>query len=413
MKVLWFANTPCNADEYFNKELMGTGGWLKMLNKHLQNKVELHIAFYHKEELKPFKYEKTHYYPIKKNSKPVIIFKKIINIPIYDEDIDLYNEIINVVEPDLIHIHGTEGSYGCLLGKFKTPVVISLQGILKVIAHKYFNGIEYKYCGLSLFKYIPFLGKSIFYKDYVKILRKSEIETLVLRNTKFLIGRTDWDRRVSYLLAPNSKYFHNDEMLRNGFYENEWKPLLRDKMVIYTTSGNNYYKGLETIYLATIELNRTGVIFEWNIAGISGNDPIVAVIKRKFNIKDFPNNIVFLGKLNEGQIIRNLLEADMFVMTSHIENSPNSLCEAMILGVPCISTLAGGSGSLLRDRIDGILIQSGDPWAMAGAILELNNNPSLGIKLGQNARKIAMQRHNKEKITNDLVAIYKSILEVN
>ena len=30
MRVLWFANTPANAIEYFNKELKGTGGWLKL-----------------------------------------------------------------------------------------------------------------------------------------------------------------------------------------------------------------------------------------------------------------------------------------------------------------------------------------------------------------------------------------------
>ena len=39
MKILWFANTPANGDEYLNTQLRGTGGWLKALDKELQRKV--------------------------------------------------------------------------------------------------------------------------------------------------------------------------------------------------------------------------------------------------------------------------------------------------------------------------------------------------------------------------------------
>lgn len=42
-------------------------------------------------------------------------------------------------------------------------------------------------------------------------------------------------------------------------------------------------------------------------------------------------------------------------MPSHIENSPNNLCEAMILGMPCIATDAGGTSTLLSNMKDGLL----------------------------------------------------------
>jgi glycosyltransferase involved in cell wall biosynthesis len=113
--------------------------------------------------------------------------------------------------------------------------------------------------------------------------------------------------------------------------------------------------------------------------------------------------------LNERELIEKLKEAHIYIMPSHIENSSNSLCEAMILGMPCIATYAGGTGSILKDGEEGILIQDGDPWAMAGAILELYRNKELSIKYGINARNRALKRHDKNKIVNDLLEIYKNI----
>ena len=105
-----------------------------------------------------------------------------------------------------------------------------------------------------------------------------------------------------------------------------------------------------------------------------------------------------------------MLEADIYVMPSHIENSPNSLCEAMIIGMPCITTLAGGTPSLLKDKEEGLVIQDGDPWSMAGAILELHHNPEIAFTYGRNARKRALKRHDPDKIVDELLDIYREIV---
>lgn len=97
-------------------------------------------------------------------------------------------------------------------------------------------------------------------------------------------------------------------------------------------------------------------------------------------------------------------------MASHIENSPNNLSEAMILGMPCIATFAGGTGSLLIDGYEGILIQDGDPWAMAGAVMEMKENFERAIVVADKARTRALNRHDKNRIINDLIDIYKKIL---
>jgi glycosyltransferase involved in cell wall biosynthesis len=231
-----------------------------------------------------------------------------------------------------------------------------------------------------------------------------------LKNTKFILGRTAWDKRITRVLAPKSLYLHGDEILRDSFYQYQWSQNKHSKIIIHTTNGNYFYKGFETLCQSLNEINKLGLECEWRVAGVKANDLIVKVTKRKLG-KEFPNKaLVLLGELDEKSLVKKLLETHIYVMPSHIENSPNNLCEAMMLGIPCIATFVGGTGSLLKDGDDGILIQDGDPWAMAGAILELAEDPEKAMQMGEKGRKRALQRHEKERITNSLLETYQTII---
>lgn len=412
IKVLWFSNTPANAAEFFNKKLEGTGGWLKALDEELQNDVNLYVAFFSTDN-KPFRYKNTTYYPIiTKISFFYRVLRKFFNYRQKEYDLKEYIRIINHVNPDIIHIHGTELTFGEILGKTSIPIVISIQGNITIYSHKYFSGIEERYvknlCSIQNTTG-SFLSGNIARRTYklFNIQRANEIHYLA--KSKYIIGRTDWDKRISYILAPKCLYFHCDEILRESFYLKQWVKTKNKVTIIHTTTGNSMYKGLETVCYALNLLNTSGSNVEWRIAGVNSDDIIVNLVKRKLK-KDYPTRgLVFLGSLTEDQLVRTMLEADIYVMPSHIENSPNSLCEAMSLGMPCISTFAGGTGTLLRDKEEGILIQDGDPWVMAGAIVELSLDTKKAIVFGQKARKRALFRHNKEKIIKELVLIYDKI----
>ena len=92
-----------------------------------------------------------------------------------------------------------------------------------------------------------------------------------------------------------------------------------------------------------------------------------------------------------------MLNANLYVHPSHIENSSNSICEAMLLGMPIIATYAGGTPSILGDKNEGLLVQDGDPYALAKS-------------LGSKARVKSFIRNDKEKIVKDVINIYASIL---
>ena len=81
-----------------------------------------------------------------------------------------------------------------------------------------------------------------------------------------------------------------------------------------------------------------------------------------------------------------------------------------MIGMPCVSTCAGGSSSILKDGLTGIVVQDGDPWAMAGAVLELIENRQKAVQYATAARAEAIQRHNKQTIVDNLINIYKRVL---
>jgi glycosyltransferase involved in cell wall biosynthesis len=418
MRVLWFTPTLSLGANYLNSKAIG-GGWIESLEAEL-NKIpliQIGISFnLNNNDVKPFSVGNTMYYPVnitRSKSKLRERFSRWSHSIGNENNIQKYLEIIQQYKPDLIHIFGTESDFGLVAAKTTVPCIIYLQGNLTVINRKWFSGLT----AVDILKYsnkwVLLKGQGL-YHDYFLNKKGADREKKLFKACKYFIGRTDWDRRISSVLSPGSKYFHCDEIMRPGFYFNQWQPQIKQTdFVIVSTIRNNIYKGLETIYETKKILNLNFPEYKviWKIAGIKDKEEILYLIERKFKDRLIDNNIQLLGPLQENELIRELLMADLFVHASHIENSPNSVCEAMLLGMPVIATYAGGTPGIIRDKKEGLLVQDGDPYALAGAIIELYRDRELANKLGEQARITSLIRNDPKKIVNDLLNIYSSILK--
>jgi len=412
MKVLWICLTPSLAEEYLNNKPMN-GGFIKSLEKLMQDKVDLSVLFYYDKEISPFKYGKTNYFPILKANKSLgyKIKRKLFNHIEPENDLKKFIKIIEEVKPDLIHIHGTEGPFG-LVQKFSDiPAVVSIQGNISVYSLKFFSGIPL----LDILKYSRFKSRfsfTTYLNDFSRFKKMARREKDIFKISKNFIGRTNWDRRITKILSPGSNYFHNDEVLRDVFYDGFWQNNLDDSLNLFTTNAPNIYKGIETLIHCAHLLDLNNVRFTWRVAGLHAKSELIHIAENSIKIKA-SKNIEFLGSVSDSKLKEMILKSHIYVGVSHIENSPNSLCEALILGIPCIATNAGGTSNFIEDNKDGILIQDGDPYSMAGAIIEIKENYDIAIGYGIKARKKALLRHDKNTIANDLVKIYLGIVAVN
>lgn len=413
MKVLWFTNTSSMAEDHLLKT-PSNGGWISSLEKEMQEKVNLNIAFYYDGEISNIKSGKTQYYPIHLKKSNGLISK--IKTRIFKQlqpksDLKKLQAIIDQVKPDLIHIHGTELPYGLVQHLNSIPTVVSIQGILTVYERKYFSGIPLT----DVFKYSKIKNRLFFTSElsrFKRFKKEAAREKSIYKISKHLIGRTDWDRRVAKTLSPNSNYYHNDEILKNDFYLGYWNNKLQENLNLFTTTGTNLYKGVETLIYCADLLDQNNIKFTWKVAGVSRTDEIVQLALKNSKRK-LSSNINFLGKVYDNTIKENILKCNIYICISHIENSPNSLCEALILGAPCISTHAGGIPKFIKNEVTGLLIQDGDPYSMAGAIVEMRENYNKALNFGKNARKEALSRHDKNIISHDLLNIYQKILNRN
>jgi glycosyltransferase involved in cell wall biosynthesis len=415
MRVLWLSNIQTVNT---NKGIGCT--WIGSLEAELSKKkdIQLGISFSSNEtNASEFDIGNTRYYPIRNEihkSKFKRLYYRLTHKIRNGNNIKLYLDVIQNFKPDLIHIFGTEYEYGLIISKTTIPCIIHIQGNLTIIRLKWFNGFSPS----DVIKYSKFwllLKGYGLYHEYFYFKKAVSRENKIYQLCNYFMGRTDWDRRVTSVLSPNSKYFHCDEIMRSGFYLNQWsQQLALSNYIIFSTFKNSIYKGLETIFECKRILNQRFPEFKitWKVAGINEDDEIPYLVKRKYKEKFIDYDIQLLGPLQEDELIKELLKADLFVHSSHIENSPNSVCEAMLLGMPVISTYAGGTPSILADKKEGLLVQDGDPYALGGAIIELYRNRELSKSLGENARIKALSRNDPQKIVDDVLNIYLSVLEV-
>lgn len=108
-------------------------------------------------------------------------------------------------------------------------------------------------------------------------------------------------------------------------------------------------------------------------------------------INKYVSDVTVTGKLPKSEWHNYSQHFNIFINTTHFDNTPVSLIEALALGLPVVSTNVGGIPYLVKDRETAMLVNDSDSQAMADAIIELIENPDLAQKLTLNGRKLIEQ----------------------
>lgn len=417
MKVLWFSLSPCGSLRRNNTKRV-IQGWMISLEDALKQNtdIELEVAYFSDKEEKPFTYDGVRYYPmyIKRGSG---ILAKIIETYRTTAAIDkqakaVMLDVVRQSAPVLIHIHGTEQSFGLIAEEIKhIPICYSLQGLLAPISERFFAGYTEaqinKYRGL----YAKLRGTTATH-DYMRISKKGEREIKFIKSAKYILGRTEWDRAICHLLNPQAEYFVINEILREPFYTTRWR---KDKFgkplqLLTVLSPGQIYKGYETLLKAASLLKQHyGNDFVWSVAGYAANNWLADIGHKIYKTTNKECNINLCGLVSAEELATMLADTDIYVQTSHIENSPNSLCEAMLVGTPAIATHVGGTETMLQGC--GTLIPNGDPYIMAATIIKVAEDFDNAKQKSAKGIDIAMSRHNKNEIVQHLKETYNFILK--
>jgi glycosyltransferase involved in cell wall biosynthesis len=270
-------------------------------------------------------------------------------------------------------------------------------------------------------------------KDSIKMQQqkfalRGEREEAILKIAGNVTGRTEFDRFYTEKCNPDAKYYFMNETLRSCFYEGKWKRENCEPHTIFLSQGDYPLKGLHYLLLAAGKLQEKYPDIRIKIAGNSLVN--YRTLKDKIKISAYgkylrsllarqklEDKVQFLGRLSPEEMKAQYLSAGLFVCCSSNENSPNSLGEAMLLGVPCVAADVGGIPSIFTGGEDGILYPGFGPdrtleevvRALSLAIMQMWEHTEEQARYSENAAKHARITHDKEKNYQKMLEIYAEI----
>lgn len=337
-------------------------------------------------------------------------------------------KLIREFNPDVIHIQGTEYFYGCFdsdvyAGK---PVVVSIQGILSEYWWHLTGGIPpgdvrgCEWCNpRALLRGQTLVGEQRMWREC-----RAKQEQKIFRQHRNFIGRTEWDRHCQEFYNPHAQYFHVDENLRQQFFKIRRQRANVRPHSIYSAGAASYpLKGAHFLFQAIAALKDEFPDIQLRIAGaemiLRGPRGIhewiheqvyYAYLRRLVKMLGIERHIVALPFLDAEQVAEELSRAELYVSASLCENSPNSLGEAMLVGVPIVQTCVGGVPSILKDGVEGKLVPPYDPHTLAGAIRDRFLQPEIGESMVAAARVTALKRHDARANAEATLAVYRKLI---
>jgi glycosyltransferase involved in cell wall biosynthesis len=296
-------------------------------------------------------------------------------------------------------------------------LVVSIQGLCSVYAGHYAEGVPYSVQKEYTFR--DLIRKDNILQQQEKFVLRGNLEVKALQKARHVIGRTDWDRACAEQINPKSKYHFCNETLREAFYQGAWSYDGCTKHRIFASSCAYPVKGFHYLLEALAEVRK---FYPDAVIAVPGSSFLsldargklrqssyqkyMAELVRKYQLED---HIEFLGHLGPEQMKEQFLRANVFVLPSTIENSPNSLGEAMLLGVPCVATLSGGVATMLEHNKEGFVYQSTAPYMLAHYIKRVFSMEAEAREIGQAASVHGGKTHDPQQNLNRLMEIYAEL----
>ncbi len=419
MRVLWITNMSF-PEAYMllkgEKEVVSGGGWMVGGANALiqQPKVNLTVAAVSDKVYKLTRLEgkKITYYliPIGKGNEHVN--------HAYEP---YWREVRDAVIPDVVHIHGTELSHGLAYIEAcgAKNVCVSIQGLTSVY-------YRYYLAGLSRWEILMSLTPASLYKGTIlggakRFKERGLFEREMLRRVEHIIGRTSWDKAHAWAINPDATYHYGGEILRSDFYEGAtWNYANCKPHSIFVSQAIYPIKGLHklleamplvlrhypdaTVRVAKVDITRSKNWKERIKLSDYGN--IIRKMIKKYHLQ---KNISFTGVLDGDGMRKEYLQCNVFVCPSSIENSPNSLAEAQILGVPIIASYEGGVMDMMKGDEEH-MYRFEETEILAHKIVQMFDRK--GDVDTEAMRQEALRRHDPSIIAQDLIKIYDEIINI-
>jgi len=240
-----------------------------------------------------------------------------------------------------------------------------------------------------------------------KIKEAKCVLTCTAVNQRYLAGLAD--QGTSVRLAYHGVDVNRFRVLRSGD-----SPQNGEVPLILSVARLCEKKGLEFLIEACHILVDRGVAFQCRIVGYG---PLEDKLQKMIVSLDLRDRVCLLGKMTQDQLATLYPQADLFVLPCLVlENGdrdgiPNVLFEAMVCGVPIISTQVAGVCELIEHQRNGLLVEQRNATALADAMQLLIGSLELRNNLARNGRQTVLEGFTRESSARNVYNIFSSVLD--
>ena len=417
MKVVWFVNSlmPEVCRHIGRPVPLGSGGWISSLLARIKQRPDVELAVVASGGRKDYRFtaEGVQYFVLKVPTVR-LIKNRLLGFridPPSDSQLRQFASVVRELNPDLVHVHGTELGFGVIKARGMTdkPLAVSIQGLMSAYAAKAYgdllpnqiHGANWRLAG----------PRPACYRRWRSFLERVPGEEETLKSADMVIGRTDWDRAWSRAYRADVRYRHVDEIFRPEFYEAAaWSQAGAQPHRIFCASQAEPLKGVHVLIEAVHFLRQRYPDLQLRVAGAgfsrnSGDEYMRYLVRliAKWKLDDV---VTFLGLVEPSTVVNELQQAHCNVTPSFVENSSNALQEAMLVGTPCVASHTGGTPTMIEAEKTGLTFPTGDAASLAEQVDRLLRDAALAETLSRSARLATAYRNAPERIEAQLLAAY-------
>ncbi|HPO55881.1 MAG TPA: glycosyltransferase family 4 protein [Ignavibacteriaceae bacterium] len=289
--------------------------------------------------------------------------------------------VLKKIEPDLVHVHGTETGFATVAQSIAYLKILSIQGVLtEVLKHE------------NTFKFKLLAG----------------LEKNIIKSFVNFACRTNYDKDFVIKYNQLANVIKLEEAVNPIYFQTNWV-FNKNKTLLYI-GGIIDRKGIYTLLDTLDELNKEGNNYFLKIIG-GGSTQSIKKMNSIINNYNLRESVEYLGVLKPEQISLLFSQSNMYVCSSKIENSPNSVCEAMAVGIPVVAFNVGGLASLINNGEDGFLVTNYNTSELKSCILKVNSlSQSQLLKVSCAAKERAILRNQPDRVAENYYKEYLQLL---
>jgi glycosyltransferase involved in cell wall biosynthesis len=294
-----------------------------------------------------------------------------------------YARVVRSVRPDLVHAHSSKAGAVARLGKLvhpRIPVLYTPHG--------------YAFAG--------------FFEHELERLAYREAERSLGLLARRVVAVCEAEARLAASVGParRVRVVHNGiDPTEEGPPDQRIRALSSRGAIVCTVTQLRPGKGVETLIdaLPAVVARHPDVQL-----AVVGDGPLLGPLQARARNQGVGATVHFLGEhADPGAVLR---ASDVFVLPSWAESFPYVILEAMLAGLPVLTSDVGGIAEAIVHGETGLLVSPRDHVAISRALLALLDDAGLRTRLGDAARNAVRQRFTRAGMIADLADVYEEVL---